>query len=289
LPVGRESGGFPAIHSANKSVERITVDANRTIRIAHVEAGTKRKRSGRSDFPAVVVCHPPRFDLDRRLAGGRGCPIQGADLVEFSNARESLHASLGRAIDQIDTETITLRRLLELVGEHGLLFLCALLTIPFLIPVSIPGVSTVFGAAIVLIAVGITMNRMPWLPARIMDKELDATRLSAILRRGVGIVAKVETYIRPRMQGLTEGAVMGRVNGLALVFGGVLLMAPLGLIPFSNTLPAFAILLLAVGMSQRDGLVVLAGYGMLVATLIYFGALAAAAYAAGRGLAGIFS
>ena len=81
----------------------------------------------------------------------------------------------------------------------------------------------------------------------------------------------------------------GRVNGLALIFGGVLLMAPLGLIPFSNTLPAFGILLLAVGMSQRDGLVVLAGYGMLVATVIYFGALAWAAYAAGRGLAGFFS
>ena len=209
--------------------------------------------------------------------------------VEFSNARESLHGALTRAVDQIEGETITLRQLLELVGEHGLLFLCALLTIPFLIPVSIPGVSTVFGAAIILIAIGITMNRLPWLPSRIMDKELDAKRLTGILRRGIAIVARIEAYIRPRMEGLTEGAVMGRVNGLALIFGGVLLMAPLGLIPFSNTLPAFGILLLAVGMSQRDGLVVLAGYGMLVATVIYFGALAWAAYAAGRGLAGFFS
>lgn len=209
--------------------------------------------------------------------------------VEFSNARESLQQSLTRAVDQIDGDTITLRRLLVLVGEHGLLFLCALLTIPFLIPVSIPGVSTVFGAAIVLISIGITLNRLPWLPSRIMDRELDAAKLTGILRRGIGIVARIEAYIRPRLQGLTEGAVMGRINGLALVFGGILLMAPLGLVPFSNTLPAFAILLLAVGMSQRDGLVVLAGYAMLVATVVYFAALAAAAYAAGRGLAGIFS
>ena len=209
--------------------------------------------------------------------------------MDFSNARESLHGALSRAVDQIDGDTITLRQLLELVGEHGMLFLCALLTIPFLIPVSIPGVSTVFGAAIILIAIGITMNRLPWLPSAIMDRELDAARLTGILRRGIAIVARIEAYIRPRMEGLTEGAVMGRVNGLALIFGGVLLMAPLGLIPFSNTLPAFGILLLAVGMSQRDGLVVLAGYGMLVATVIYFGALAWAAYAAGRGLAGFFS
>ena len=208
--------------------------------------------------------------------------------IEFADTRESLYQALTRAIDSIEGSTITLRKLLALVGEHGLLFLCALLTIPFLIPVSIPGVSTVFGAAIILISIGITTNRMPWLPDRLMDKELDAVKLSGILRRGAEVVARVETYIRPRAQAITGSGVASRVNGLALIFAGVLLMAPLGLIPFSNTLPAFAILLLAVGMSQRDGLVVLAGYAMIVATLIYFGVLAGLAFAAGQGLAGLF-
>ncbi len=208
--------------------------------------------------------------------------------VQFADTRESLYQALTRAIDSIDGATITLRRLLSLVGEHGLLFLCALLTIPFLIPVSIPGVSTVFGAAIILVALGITTNRMPWLPDRLMDRELDAVKLSAILRRGANVVARVETYIRPRAQALTDGSFASRVNGLALIFAGILLMAPLGLVPFSNTLPAFAILLLAVGMSQRDGLVVLAGHAMILATLVYFAVLAWLAFAAGMGLAGLF-
>ena len=206
--------------------------------------------------------------------------------MEFADTKESLHHALTRAIDSIEGATITLRRLLELVGEHGLLFLCALLTIPFLIPVSIPGVSTVFGAGIILIAVGITANRLPWLPRRLMERELDAEKLSGILRRGVAVVARVEAYIRPRMRGITGSGVAARVNGMAIIFAGGLLMAPLGLIPFSNTLPAFAILLLAIGMSQRDGVVVLAGYAMIVATLVYFGALAWLAFAAGKGLAG---
>jgi hypothetical protein len=207
---------------------------------------------------------------------------------EFQDARESLYQALTRAIAQIDGPTVTLRRLLVLVGEHGMLFLCALLTIPFLIPVSIPGVSTVFGAAIILISLGITMNRLPWLPDRLMDRELDAVKLSGILRRGANVVARIEAYIRPRMGAITDGAVASRINGLALIFSGVLLMAPLGLIPFSNTLPAFAILLLAVGMSQRDGLVVIAGYAMILASVIYFGVLAYLAVIAGQGLAGLF-
>jgi len=208
--------------------------------------------------------------------------------IQFEDTRESLHSALTRAIEQIDGATITLRRLLVLVGEHGLLFLCALLTIPFLIPVSIPGVSTVFGAAIILISIGITLNRLPWLPDRLMDKELDAAKLKGILRRGLDVVARVEAYVKPRYRALTGSAMANRINGLALIFAGLLLMAPLGLVPFSNTLPAFAILLLAIGMAQRDGLLVIAGYCMIVATLVYFGVLAWLAFVAGQGLYGVF-
>ena len=60
-------------------------------------------------------------------------------------------------------ERITLRDLMGMIGEQGLLLLCALLSLPFLFPVSVPGVSTVFGAGITLIALAITINRLPWL------------------------------------------------------------------------------------------------------------------------------
>ena len=65
-----------------------------------------------------------------------------------------------------------MRDLLELIGEQGMLLVCVFLTLPFLLPVSIPGVSTVFGLAIILIGVGVTLNRVPWLPRRILDRPL---------------------------------------------------------------------------------------------------------------------
>ena len=70
--------------------------------------------------------------------------------------------------------------------------------------------------------------------------------------------------------------------------GSVLLIFPLGLVPFSNTLPAWAILLLAAGLLQRDGLLILLGYLFLLATVIYFGVLAYGAIAAGQGIMGLF-
>ena len=203
--------------------------------------------------------------------------------VEFRDTTEGLSAALFDTIDSIEGSTITLRQLFALIGEQGLLFLCALLTIPFLIPVSIPGVSTVFGVAIILIAIGITLNRIPWLPRQLMDRPLQTEKLVPTLAKGAAMVARIDRVIRPRLLKLTHGAVMNRLNGLALVFGGVLLIFPLGLIPFSNTLPAFAILFLAVGVLQRDGLFVVLGYVMQVATVVYFGGLAAGALLAGQG------
>jgi len=78
--------------------------------------------------------------------------------------------------------------------------------------------------------------------------------------------------------------VMNRVNGLVLLLGGILLIFPLGLIPFSNTLPGWGILFLAAGILQRDGVAILIGYLFMVATIIYFIILALGALAMGSGI-----
>ena len=202
--------------------------------------------------------------------------------IGFKDTDRKTSELLEDIIHSIKGEHITLRDLLSMMGESGLLLLCAFLSLPFLFPVSIPGVSTVFGAGIVLISAAITLNRLPWLPQKVADRRLESGKLRPVLERGVKFLRKFDRFFKPRMTGLTSGAVMNRVNGLVLMGAGVLLMAPLGLIPFSNTLPGVAILLLAAGISQRDGLVVLAGYGMVVMTIVYFAGLALLAYSAGQ-------
>lgn len=57
------------------------------------------------------------------------------------------------------------------------------------------------------------------------------------------------------------------------MLGALLLMAPFGFVPFSNTLPALAILLLAIGLMQRDGVAALLGHLMNLASIVYFGVL----------------
>jgi hypothetical protein len=201
--------------------------------------------------------------------------------VQFHDTGKSLSQTLTDITHSINTKEITLRQLFELVGEQGLLLLCAFLTIPFLIPVSIPGVSTVFGAAIILIAIAITLNRLPWVPNRLMERPIATEKLIPTLDKGAEMVAKIERYIRPRMDALTNGAAINRVNGLGLILGGVLLMFPFGFIPFSNTLPGLAILFLAIGILQRDGVFIILGHVMNLVTMAYFAFLVISALLAG--------
>lgn len=206
------------------------------------------------------------------------------DEFAFSDTSEKLSTTLEKLIGKLKGQTITLRELMEAIGEQGLLLICAIASLPFLIPVSIPGVSTVFGAAIILVSLAITLNRLPWLPKKILDRQMETAKLIPALQKGVSIVSKLDGFIRPRLPALTTGAIANRINGLALMTAGVLLMMPLGFIPFSNTLPGVAILLFSAGMIQRDGVTVLGGYLFLCLTTVYFAALAYAAFWAGQGL-----
>ncbi len=214
----------------------------------------------------------------------------GHDTVVFEDTDRALSVTmleLSRSLER--TSTIQLRDLMGLIGEQGLLLFCIFLIIPFLLPVSIPGVSTLFGLMIILISVGIVLNRILWLPAVLLDRELATEHLIPALQKGSHFLSRIDRFIRPRLVGLTHGSVINRFNGMGLLLGGVLLIFPLGLIPFSNTLPALAILFLSIGILQRDGLFIVLGYLMLIASLAYFGGLAIAAVAAGSGLSSLLS
>lgn len=194
--------------------------------------------------------------------------------TEFKDTDTPLALVLRETLENIKGETITLRELLELVGEQGLLLFCSLLTLPFLLPVSVPGVSTLFGLIIILIGIGVTLHRVPWLPGRLMNRSIMRAHLVPVLEKGAETFERLERWVKPRLKNLTSGILMNRVNGLVLTWAGVLLLFPLSFIPFSNTLPALSVLFLTFGMIQRDGYFIAAGYIWLGISVAYFGGLA---------------
>ena len=197
--------------------------------------------------------------------------------VHGAPAREqTLREQIAQLIESLPEDHLSLGSLLDLLGDEGLLLLATLLTLVFLIPVSIPGVSTVFGAAILLIGISRLSGRPLWVPTRLREKPLPVDKLRPALRSGMNWMQRMERISRPhRLSKFVDGKFMGMINNLAFILAAILLMAPFGFVPFSNTLPAAALLLYSVGFIQRDGGAVLLGHLANIATIIYFTVLIA--------------
>ena len=200
--------------------------------------------------------------------------------VQFRNPEVRLSEALETTRIAVTGHRVTLRELLGLVGEQGLLVFCAVLAMPFLLPVTLPFMSTALGLPMLLIGVAVMLNRVPWLPDRLLDHALPSETVQHVLERAVHSADRFEHLVRPRLLALTDTPLVNSVNGVSVVLAVLLLMAPLPLVPFANTLPGIGIILLCLGMAERDGVVIVLGYvvtllsALFVGTLLWFAAKA---------------
>lgn len=190
--------------------------------------------------------------------------------------QETLAEKMELIIEKLPAYEVTLVEILDIVGADSLMLLTIFMSLIFLVPVSIPGVSTVFGTGILLIGITHLFARKLWLPKAIANRKLSSPKLKEAFQRAIIWLHRLEKISRPhRLSKLTAEGGMTVFNNLSFILAAILLMAPFGFIPFSNTLPALALIFFSIGMMERDGGSVLLGYVANVATIIYFGFLIA--------------
>jgi hypothetical protein len=159
---------------------------------------------------------------------------------------------------RIKGKSLTLVELKQSLKGRGSSMLLILLALPFCF-IAVPGLSTPFGIAICLIGACLAMGREPWLPRFILRRRLSTARLAQLLSGAIRVARQLEKFVRPRLAFLHAGPGMLRLIGVGIVVASLGLMLPLP-IPFSNSIPAWAVVLLAIGMMENDGLCVLLGH-----------------------------
>ena len=161
-------------------------------------------------------------------------------------------------------ERIRLDEMVKLIdGGEGLGPILFVLTLPMLLPLP-PGVSMVMALPILIVAPQILIGRRKlWLPDWLGRRTVKRAKLVKLLQRIFPTLERLESVVRPRLTILTgRGGEM--LAGVACTILGVILVLP---IPFANLLPSWSIVSFALGLTRRDGLLVIAGYALLMATL----------------------
>lgn len=177
--------------------------------------------------------------------------------------------------DGDDGTLIPFSRLLEGFGRRGFGVLLLAATLPSFLPLPI-GAGAISGPLIMLLGLQLLLLRnQPWLPGAIRRRGFRRESFSRFLRRTRPWLERLERICRPRLNGLIVSAGAGLFTGLLLVLNGLLLSLP---IPFTNYPFGILMVLFAVALIERDGVL------MLVAWLIGLGAVIAAFFLSGEAL-----
>lgn len=164
------------------------------------------------------------------------------ELLEFSEKQET---------------GITLGDIIQRTGEKAFSVLIAFLCLPFLI-IAIPGTSTPFGLALMFLGIQMILRwDRPWLPKFLSNRHLPKKGTEAVLRGVTKLFRPLERLIRPRLLFMQSYAAY-IIVGLALVIDAFLLALPLP-IPYTNTPPAWAIMLKVLGSTEDDGVLLIIG------------------------------
>nr|WP_210304864.1 exopolysaccharide biosynthesis protein [Rhizobium sp. BK212] len=154
---------------------------------------------------------------------------------------------------------------LEAMGPTSIAFTILFLAIPALTPIPGP-FGMVFGTALALVSLQIVAGgRKVWLPAIIRDRRVSSVALDLIVGHAVPVIARVEKLVRAgRLQALT-GRTVQALLGIPVFLLAVVIALP---IPFGNILPVLSLVVLAVALMERDGLVTLIGLLLTSATIV---------------------
>lgn len=187
--------------------------------------------------------------------------------------RVTFSQELRELAGQFAERPVRLGEILETSQGRGYNLLLLLIALPFLTPIPVPGFSLPFGLVVAVIGARLALGQKPWLPQRLLTRELPPRLFAKLLQAASRIVRWLEYLLRPRLFWMNDHVVFRRTAGVLIALSGLFLLAPLP-IPFTNSLPAATVLLLAAGALERDGLAFLGGCGLFVLTTAYFVLLA---------------
>ncbi|MEH7850518.1 exopolysaccharide biosynthesis protein [Rhizobium laguerreae] len=165
---------------------------------------------------------------------------------------------------------LSIGQVLEAMGSTSIAFTILFLAIPALTPIPGP-FGMIFGTALALVSLQIVAGgRKVWLPAIVRDRRVSSAALDLVVGHAVPVIARVERVVRAgRLEAFT-GPTVQALLGIPVFLLAVVIALP---IPFGNILPVFSLVVLAVALMERDGLVTLIGLLLTLTTIVATAAL----------------
>ena len=171
-------------------------------------------------------------------------------------------------------ESLRLGDLFQGLGDRAFGMLLIAATAPAFIP--IPGVAgALSGPLVMLVGVQLLLRlRQPWLPGFVAKRGPHRSTMARLRDLLAPWLGRLEHVVRPRLTVMLDHWLLDVITGLLVLVLGLLLSLP---IPFTNYILAGLLLLFALALLERDGVLMLVAWGAGLAAIASFSALAGGA------------
>ena len=164
---------------------------------------------------------------------------------------------------------LKIEEILEILGSQCHPFLILMLAIPFVQPVPLLGFSTPIGAMIAGFGLYYAIQRPPWLPQKIRKLQISYETIQKYDRLADKILMKTGRFIKPRYFEVFTHSGFRALHGILIAVFAILLALPLP-VPFSNSIPAYFLVIHALGLLEKDGLFIGVSYLLAIAGGSFF-------------------
>lgn len=159
------------------------------------------------------------------------------------------------------TET-DLKTMVEAFGERAfgpVMILCSLF---LMTPIgAIPGLPAAFGLIIIVFALQLLFQRhSPWMPEVLRKIKISHTKLEKTRKVVHPVLSRIDNVIKARLRFMTSGPAQVLTALISIVLAAT--MIPLGMVPFGVVAPAFIIGLFGLGITARDGVLIILGFAL---------------------------
>jgi hypothetical protein len=217
-------------------------------------------RAKRDGGDAIVPSVPPLTQKKTESLASPPRPVRtSALLTEFAATRNSERVSVGEIV--------------EALGDRGIGVVLAIFALPNVLPSTVPFGNVLTGIPVIVFAAQLMLGQERLILPRFLARYSMATPFfQAWAPRVARVLAWIEPLLKPRLTAMTRADAEQGIGALCMVLAIVSTLP----IPFGHQLPALGIMLIALGLIERDGLALLAGsligfVGVALLCLAFFG------------------
>jgi len=153
-------------------------------------------------------------------------------------------------------DKIKVGEIIEGFHDAGFAILIIIFSIPVALPLPAVGVASILAIPVVILCAQLAVGRKsPWLPSKIANKEISMSFLNKAVDKAIPYFEKIEMLLKPRLS-IFSGILGEKIIGTACLICSISVLMPL---PFSNTVPSMGIVAMAIGLIERDGIIIIGG------------------------------